>query len=86
MLLQHIEFEVYVNKDHIWLFEKKRNRCKTKCGYHTMTKLKIFEIFENLTFIKSNYICDILHNIYNIYNIYTYNIYVYIYIYIYIYI
>ena len=28
MLLQHIEFEVYVNKHHIWLFEKKETDVK----------------------------------------------------------
>ena len=38
-MIQYIEFELYVNK-HIWMFEK-RNRCKTKCGYHNLTKLYI---------------------------------------------
>ena len=43
-MLQHVEFEVYVNK-YIW-FQKKT--CKTKCGYHTMTKLHIISAVEKL--------------------------------------
>ena len=27
-MLQHIEFQVYVNKHHIWLFEKKETNVK----------------------------------------------------------
>ena len=70
MLLQHIEFEVYVNKHHIWLFEK-RNRCETKCGYHTMTKLYIiyYRLLSNF-FRKFNFYKEQLYNILNIYNIY----------------
>ena len=73
-MLQHIEFEVYVNKHHIWLFEK-RNRCETKCGYHTMTKLYIiyYRLLSNF-FRKFNFYKEQLYNILNIYNIYIRNI------------
>ena len=69
-MLQHTEFEVYVNKHHIWLFEK-RNRCETKCGYHTMTKLYIiyYRLLSNF-FRKFNFYKEQLYNILNIYNIY----------------
>ena len=69
-MLQHIEFEVYVNKHHIWLFEK-RNRCETKCGYHTMTELYIiyYRLLSNF-FRKFNFYKEQLYNILNIYNIY----------------
>ena len=74
-MLQHIEFEDYVNKHHIWLLEKKRNRRKTKCDYHTVTKLYIvyYQLLRKCNCYKVQ-----------LYNILSKHIYTYIYIYIYI--
>ena len=77
-MLQHIEFEVYVNKHHIWLFEKKKHVKQSvvtiqwqNCILSIIGWWKTF--FENLTFIKNNYITSYL----NIYNIYIWNILIY---------
>ena len=79
-MLQHIEFEVYVNKHHIWLLGKKRNRCKTKCDYHTVTKLYIvyYQMLRNF-FQKCKCYKVQLYNILSKHIIYIY-IYIYIYL------
>ena len=61
-MLQHIEFEVYVNKHHIWLFEKKKH--VKQSGYHTMTKLYIiyYRLMKNF-FRKFNFYKEQLYNI-----------------------
>ena len=66
-MLQHVEFEVYVNKHHIW-FQKKKH--KTKCGYHhTVTNCILYRLlrnfFQKFIFYKEQ-LYDVLskHNIY----------------------
>ena len=68
---QHTEFEVYVNKHRIWLFEKKKHVKQSvvtmqwqNCILYIVGCSETF--FENLTFIENNDITSYL-NIYNIY-------------------